>query len=135
MIAVDTSVAVAAFASWHERHEQARHALDDDDARLVGHCAVETYSVLTRLPAPHRAPGALVQQFIDMQFPDPHLILPAREQRRLPRRFAELALGGGAVYDALVALTAAHAGAALVTCDRRALDLYRRCGVETRMLV
>lgn len=134
MIAVDTSVAVAAFASWHERHEQARHVLDDD-ARLVGHCAVETYSVLTRLPVPHRAPGALVQQFIDKQFPDPHLTLPAREQRRLPRRFVELGLGGGAVYDVLVAVTAAHAGAALVTCDRRALDLYRRCGVETRLLL
>jgi predicted nucleic acid-binding protein len=130
MIAVDTSVAVAAFASWHERHEQARQALDDD-ARLVAHCAVETYSVLTRLPVPHRAPGALVQQFLDMQFPDPHLTLPARAQQRLPRRFVELGLKGGAVYDALVALTAAHAGAALVTCDRRALDVYQRCGVET----
>jgi hypothetical protein len=41
MIAVDTSVAVAAFASWHERHEQARQALDDD-VRLVAHCAIET---------------------------------------------------------------------------------------------
>lgn len=134
MIAVDTSVAVAAFASWHELHDQARQALDDD-VRLVAHCAVETYSVLTRLPVPHRAPGALVQQFLDMQFPDSHLSLPAREQRRLPRRFVELGLGGGAVYDALVALTAAHGGVTLVTCDRRALDVYRRCGVTTRMLL
>jgi predicted nucleic acid-binding protein len=133
MMAVDTSVAVAAFASWHERHEQARQALEDD-ARLVAHCAIETYSVLTRLPVPHRAPGALVQEFLDMQFPDPHLTLPAREQRRLPRRFVELGLNGGAVYDALVALTAAHAEAALVTCDRRALQVYERCGVGTRML-
>lgn len=133
MIAVDTSVAVAAFASWHERHEEARHALPDD-ARLVAHCAVETYSVLTRLPVPHRAPGALVQQFLDMQFPDTHLTLPAREQRGLPRRFVELGLGGGAVYDALVALTAAHAGAELVTCDRRAVEVYRRCGVATRIV-
>jgi predicted nucleic acid-binding protein len=133
MIAVDTSVAVAAFASWHERHEQARSALDHD-ARLVAHCAIETYSVLTRLPVPHRAPGALVQQFLDVQFQAPHLTLPAREQRRLPRRFVELGLGGGAVYDALVALTAAHAGASLVTCDRRALRVYERCGVGTRML-
>jgi predicted nucleic acid-binding protein len=133
MIAVDTSVAVAAFASWHERHEQARHAVDED-ARLVAHCAVEAYSVLTRLPVPHRAPGALVAQFLDRQFPDTRLTLPAREQRRLPGRFVELGLAGGSVYDALVALTAAHAGAPLVTCDRRAEDVYRRCGVETRML-
>jgi predicted nucleic acid-binding protein len=133
MIAVDTSVAVAAFASWHERHEQARQALDED-ARLVAHCAVETYSVLTRLPVPHRAPGELVQGFLEAQFPDPHLTLPAQEQRRLPRRFVELGLGGGAVYDALVALTAAHARADLVTCDRRALAVYQRCGVGVRLL-
>jgi predicted nucleic acid-binding protein len=133
VIATDTSVAVAAFASWHERHEQARHALGDN-ARLVAHCAIETYSVLTRLPVPHRAPGALVEEFLDLQFPDPHLTLPARQQRRLLRRFVELGLSGGAVYDALVALTAAHAGAELVTCDRRALDVYERCGVKTRML-
>jgi predicted nucleic acid-binding protein len=133
MIAVDTSVAVAAFASWHEWHEQAREILDDD-ARLVAHCAIETYSVLTRLPVPHRAPGALVGQYLEAQFPNPHLTLPAREQRRLPRRFAELGLAGGAVYDALVALTAAHAGAVLVTSDRRALAVYRRCGVSARLV-
>jgi predicted nucleic acid-binding protein len=133
MIAVDTSVTVAAFASWHERHEPARQALAGD-ARLVAHCAIEAYSVLTRLPVPHRAPGVLVQEFLDVQFPDSPLTLPAREQRRLPRRFVELGLNGGAVYDALVALTAAHAGAPLVTCDRRALPVYQRCGVEARML-
>jgi predicted nucleic acid-binding protein len=134
MIAVDSSVAIAAFASWHEWHEPARCALDDDDARLVAHCAVEVYSVLTRLPAPHRVPGRLVQEFLDLQFPGNHLTLPARDQRRLPRSFVELGLSGGAVYDALVALTAAHAGAPIVTCDRRAIPVYQRCGVEARLV-
>jgi predicted nucleic acid-binding protein len=133
MIAVDTSVAVAAFASWHELHGAARRALDDD-ARLVDHCAIEVFSVLTRLPVPHRAPGRLVMEYLDAQFPDAHLSLPARAQRRLPRRFVELGLNGGAVYDALVALTAAHTETTLVTCDRRALPVYQRCGVETRLI-
>jgi hypothetical protein len=44
---------------------------------------LETYSVLTRLPPPHRAPGALVQRFLDAQFSAPHIVIPAREQRRL----------------------------------------------------
>lgn len=51
MTAVDTSLVVAAFASWHERHEAARRAMDGG-VRLIEHCALETYSVLTRLPAP-----------------------------------------------------------------------------------
>ena len=67
MKAADTSLVVAAFASWHERHDAARHALDQG-LRLIAHCAVETYSVLTRLPPPHRAPGALVRDFIRARF-------------------------------------------------------------------
>ncbi len=55
MIVADTSVLVAAPASWQESHAVARAALPG--ARLVGHCAVETYSVLTRLPPPSWSPG------------------------------------------------------------------------------
>jgi hypothetical protein len=49
--AADTSVVVAAFASWHEHHLRARKALDGG-LQMIDHCALETYSVLTRLPAP-----------------------------------------------------------------------------------
>ena len=61
--AADTSVVVAAFASWHENHEPARRALDEG-LKLIEHCALETYSVLTRLPPPHRASGDIVREFI-----------------------------------------------------------------------
>jgi hypothetical protein len=47
--AADSSVVVAAFASWHEHHRQARKALDGG-IHMIDHCALETYSVLTRLP-------------------------------------------------------------------------------------
>jgi predicted nucleic acid-binding protein len=133
VIAADTSVAVAAFASWHESHERARAALRDG-AALVAHCALETYSVLTRLPPPHRAPRQLVHEFLSAQFPDPHLVLAPEEQRRLTARLVDLQIDGGAVYDALVALTAASAGATLVSCDRRARATYERCGVSTRLV-
>jgi hypothetical protein len=56
MMVADTSLVVAAFASWHEKHEAARRALDEG-LNLIEHCALETFSVLTRLPPPHRAPG------------------------------------------------------------------------------
>jgi predicted nucleic acid-binding protein len=133
VIAADTSVAVAAFASWHESHQVARAALRDG-AALVAHCALETYSVLTRLPPPHRAPRELVHEFLQAQFSEPHLVLAADDQRRLTAQLVELQIDGGAVYDALVALTAAGAGATLVTCDRRARSTYERCGVSTRMV-
>jgi hypothetical protein len=59
MKAVDTSVVVAAFASWHEHHVLARKAMASRP-RLVAQAAVESYSVLTRLPPPHRAQSSIV---------------------------------------------------------------------------
>jgi hypothetical protein len=58
--AADGSSVIAAFASWHESHDVARRALDAG-VRRVEHCALETLSVLTRLPPPHRAAGDLVR--------------------------------------------------------------------------
>ena len=74
MKAADTSVIAAAFASWHENHDAARAELDRG-LRLIEHCALETYSVLTRLPPPHRVPGAAVRAFLELRFPEPFLRL------------------------------------------------------------
>ena len=63
MKVADTSLVVAAFASWHEKHEPARGALDAGPG-LVDHCALETFSLLTRLPPPHRASAGLVRDFL-----------------------------------------------------------------------
>jgi predicted nucleic acid-binding protein len=129
LIAVDTSVAVAAFASWHERHEAARKAVERD-ARLIAHCALETYSVLTRLPPPHRAPGDTVRDWLAQRFPRPLLVLSAAEHRRFVATLPEHGILGGAAYDALVAETARARGAAMATLDRRANAVYERYGVE-----
>lgn len=129
MIAVDTSVAVAAFASWHERHEAARRAVEQS-ARLVAHCAVETYSVLTRLPPPHRAPAGTVRDWLATRFPRPLLMLSAAEHRRFVGMLPEHGVFGGAAYDALVAETARARGAALATLDARASGVYERYGVH-----
>ena len=67
MRVADTSLVVAAYASWHEQHEPARRALDSG-LRLIDHCALETYSVLTRLPAPHRSRGVTVRDFLAARF-------------------------------------------------------------------
>jgi len=76
--AADTSASVAAFASWHENHAAARDALDGG-LRLIEHCALETYSVLTRLPPPHRSPGPLVRDFLAVRFSDAFRALPVYE--------------------------------------------------------
>ncbi len=133
MRAADTSVVVAAFASWHERHEGARKALDGG-LRLIEHCALETYSVLTRLPPPHRAPSMLVCDFLAARFPQPLLRLSVKAYKEFVLGMPDRAVTGGAAYDALVAATAAAHRAELVTCDRRALPMYERYGVRTQLL-
>lgn len=133
MTAADTSLVVAAFASWHERHEAARRALDSG-VRLIEHCALETYSVLTRLPAPHRASGEVVREFLKVRFPQPFLRLSAAAFRAFLSALPDRAVSGGAAYDALVAATAADHGAELLSCDRRAVVIYDRYSVRTRLL-
>jgi predicted nucleic acid-binding protein len=123
--AADTSLIVAAFASWHEQHEAAHRALDTG-VRLVEHCALETYSVLTRLPPPHRVPSAVVRNFLQARFPRPFLRLSPRGYRNFLFELPEQGIMGGAVYDALVAATAAEHDAELLSCDRRAMTTYER---------
>jgi predicted nucleic acid-binding protein len=133
MKAADTSLVVAAFASWHEHHEPARRALDSG-LRLIEHCALETYSVLTRLPPPHRSPGTVVRDFIRTRFPQPFLRLGAPAYRAFVLSLPEHDVTGGAAYDALVAATAAGCKAELVTCDRRAAVIYESYGVRAKFV-
>lgn len=133
MITVDTSVVVAAFARWHEQHEAARAAVDDADA-VIAHVAVEAYSVLTRLPPPQRTEGSLVVAFLSHHFPGEPLALPAAEHHDLLAEAAQAQVGGGAVYDALVAATARSGSATLLSLDRPAAGTYRALGVDHRLL-
>jgi predicted nucleic acid-binding protein len=131
--AADTSLVVAAFASWHEHHDDARRAADGG-VRLIDHCALETYSVLTRLPAPHRSPPVVVRDFLRARFPSPFLRLSAARHRVFVLTLADRGIIGGSTYDALVAATAAAAGAELVTCDRRAARVYDAYGVPFTLI-
>jgi predicted nucleic acid-binding protein len=131
--AADTSVIIAAFASWHDKHDAARRALDEG-LRLIEHCALETYSVLTRLPPPHRAPGDVVRDFLAARFPESLLRMSPRDHRTFLLELPQHDVAGGAAYDALVAATAAAHAAELITCDRRAAPVYERYGVRARVL-
>lgn len=133
MIAVDSSVAIAAFGEWHVLNEAAAGILAEG-AAIPAHALLETYSVLTGFPPPHRAPPELVDVWIDDRLG--RILSPptAEEQRHLVSRLARAGRSGGAVYDALVALTAQIAGATLVTADRRATGVYELVGVDVRFL-
>jgi predicted nucleic acid-binding protein len=133
VIAPDTSVVVAGFASWHEGHGPAAATLAREP-RVPAHVLVETYSVLTRLPPPHKAPFDLVTAFLAQRFRRTPLTLAPRAWLRLLDQAAELGVTGGAVYDALVAATARAAGATLLTRDRRAIAVYERMGVAYELV-
>jgi predicted nucleic acid-binding protein len=133
LIAVDTSVVVAAFSSWHEGHRAALEYLRRDP-RLPAHAAMETFSVITRLPVPHRAPGRLVAEFLRQRFRNPLLTLPPSRYLRLIEQAVAAGLAGGAIYDALIAATASHADATLLSRDRRAAATYEALGVEYELV-
>ena len=133
MRAADTSLVVAAFASWHQAHERARRALDSG-LRLIEHCALETYSVLTRLPPPHRVSGDIVRDFLAARFPEQFLRLSSSQYREFVLGLPDRQITGGATYDALVAATAIANDAELITCDRRAVPVYERYGVRSQLL-
>ncbi len=134
MIAVDTSVVVAAFAAWHEGNRPSVAALTRKP-RVPAHVLLETYSVLTRLPPPHRAPSLVVTAFLAERFRQAPLTLPAGAWSRFLDVAREAGITGGAVYDALIGATAQHAGATLLTRDRRAMAVYEKLGVSYELLL
>lgn len=133
-VTADTSVLIAAFASWHEHHHAAVAAMARVDV-VIAHCMVETYSVLTRLPAPHRIEAQVVEAYLRIELERlPMVALPAREHGGIVRACAGEGITGGAVYDAVIAATAARARAMLLTFDRRARPTYAAIGAQHELL-
>jgi predicted nucleic acid-binding protein len=132
-MSVDTSVVVAGLSPWHERHDICRELLDERPA-IVGHALVESFSVLTRLPAPYRMPAPLTAQLLTANFPEPPLMLTAAGQLQFIADLASWRVLGGAVYDALIAATARFHGAQLATLDERAARTYLAAGAETTVI-
>ena len=133
MIAVDTSIVVAAFASWHVGHDASMSVLARRP-RIPAHALIESFSVLTRLPTPHRAQPLVVEQFLAERFRHTPLTLPGVSVRALLVTAVSRNLSGGAIYDALIAETAKRVRATLFTRDRRAVPTYEKVGVLFELL-
>jgi hypothetical protein len=124
---------VAALAAWHVAHDAARQAAAE--AVIPAHARLETYSVLTRMPPPHRLEPGVVAGLLEGWFPARRTIVPSRRlSREIVKRCTENGIDGGAVYDALVGLTAADAGVQLLTRDLRAARTYRRLDVDVDLI-
>ena len=135
MIALDTSVAVAAALPWHEAHVATLESLRGERTPLIAQVAVETYSVLTRLPPPHRVPAPVALAYLEQAFILPPLTLSTEGHVALLDLAANASIIGGAIYDGIVAKTAHEAGLTLLTLDQRAVSTYRSVGVDHRFVV
>jgi predicted nucleic acid-binding protein len=130
---VDTSAAVALVVSDHSAHESTWAALAERRLGLAGHAWFETFSVLTRLPGAGRRDAGTVAELLSVNFPESRFLDEAATTA-LTTQLAHMGIGGGAVYDALVAAAVAHHRLPLVSRDRRALETYRAIGLEVEIL-
>jgi predicted nucleic acid-binding protein len=130
---VDTSVAVALTVADHADRAATVTAVAGRRLGLAGHAAFETFSVLTRLPAPNRATAAAAGRALRANFPETRHLGPDAAAALLSS-LASLSLGGGAVYDALVGAAAREHGLTLLTRDRRAVPTYRALDVEYELV-
>jgi predicted nucleic acid-binding protein len=134
VIAPDSSVVIAALAPWHEAHSVARAALSEDDARLPAHVAFETTSALSRMPEGRRIAPAIVLEALKRGFTQPWLTLDAEGSSDALQRAVDAGVRGGALYDALIAATAAAHDARIVSADRRAQATYLAMAVDVKFV-
>jgi predicted nucleic acid-binding protein len=108
---------VAAVCSWHERHEltieeMSRRRDAGDELIVAAFSLIETYSVLTRLPAPHRLKVADAFDLIDANWSSSITVtLSVAEHWRVLRDARDRGIHGGQVYDALIAACGQKGGA------------------------
>lgn len=132
MITCNTSVLVPLLASWHPQHAETREAAIGI-SHVGSHVLLETFSVLTRLPAPHQVAPKTAAELLE-RLPLTVVTLPADAHVDVVSTLAPRGVRGGAIYDGLVAATAAHHSLLLVTRDRRARPTYDALPVQYRMV-
>jgi predicted nucleic acid-binding protein len=130
--AADSSVTIAALLNDHPAHDAAADALALCDT-TIAHVAIETYSVLTRLPGPDRVDATIAATVLDKRLAATYATLDADAYASAPARLAAAGVSGGAIYDGLIALTALEHDLELITRDRRAERTYRALNVSYKL--
>lgn len=130
MNVVDTSVVVGALTlADASARAECEKALRSSPAPIA-HVFLETYSVLTRIPAPLRMTGIQAGTFLTQAFPKSPLTIGPDENREFLDRLLREHIIGGSTYDALIAFTSVKHGAQLITRDRRAAATYAAMGAS-----
>jgi predicted nucleic acid-binding protein len=135
VIAPDSSVTIAAAAPWHVAHDAAATALEAEQSWLIAHVAYETTAAMSRMPEGQRVAPAVVLEWLERRFQARWLTLPPSAARRSLQTAIAYGIRGGALYDALIAATAAHHSHTLLSADRRAAPAYAAFGVEVVYVV
>lgn len=131
-LTADTSVVVAALSTWHRLQAVCRRRLDSVDW-LPAHTMAESVSILNRLPG-NLAVSLDVAIASVRGLCDRARQLPAERYLPMLDSLSRARLGGGAVYDAIIAATAAEHGATLLSLDRRAQRTYAAVGASFELL-
>ena len=129
----DTSVAIALVLARHDAHRVVTDHVADRTVRLPAHAQLETYSVLTRLPGDARLAPQDASDLLADRFGVPEPLAPDSITGLIPR-LAEMTISGGAVYDALIAVTSEGSGVVLLTRDRRAVATYAALSVDYELI-
>jgi hypothetical protein len=122
-------VAIPLLVQTHRAHEEVVSWWAGRELALSAQALAETYSVLTRLPGDLRVPPLEAARLLRKRFGEP-LTLKRATTASLPDGLSRLGISGGAVYDALVALTAVEHEAELATRDLRAKPTYEALGAR-----
>ena len=112
---------IAAVCGWHESHSQAaaeiQRQLDRRQRMIIAAPAlVEAYSVLTRLPSPHRLSAQDALSLLEANFMKGSKIvaLDYKSCCSLLKRAPRSGITGGQIYDAVIASCALKAGARML---------------------
>jgi predicted nucleic acid-binding protein len=117
-IFVDGSVLVPAFLDDHVHHEPSMDLLRKSEKRnsfCAAHTLAEVYSILTRMPGSHRASTEEAMLFLSsLSDRFTFIVLDTAEYWTTIATCSESGIGGGRVYDALIARCAIKASAEVI---------------------
>jgi len=136
--ALDTSVIVAGLLSWHEHHEAAASELvtlleSGEEVVIPLPALVEAYSVMTRLPPPHRLSTRNALAVLQGSFRNRSTLvgLDGDEGWSLVESLAQRSIAGGTSYDGLILACALKGGARRIfTFNRAHFERIETDGVE-----
>ena len=134
----DTSVIVASLLTWHEHHEVALRALEEASAErpmfIPIPVLVESYAVMTRLPAPYRLSPSDAHALLRDNFAKARVGgLSGAECWKLLSDLSEHRVAGGRIYDAQIVAAAVQASAELMlTLNQVHFAYLAPAGLEVR---